>query len=95
MTDGAPTIRIDGIRIVEKDRPTFKKQVFENFVEIDMALQELGSECYHLMDAGFDPDAHYTPLECKIRHLSSYLGIDYKEVSEEAYRRLTEKEVKE
>ena len=90
MTDGAPTIRIDGIRIVEKDRPTFKKQVFENFVEIDMALQELGSECYHLMDTEFDPDAHYTPLECKIRHLSNYLGIDYKEVSEESYRRLME-----
>ena len=95
MTEEIQTIRIDGIRIMEKDRPTFKKQVFENFVEIDMALQELGSECYYLMDAGFDPDAHYTPLECKIRHLSSYLGIDYKEVCEEAYKRLTEKEVKE
>lgn len=79
-----------------------RQDVFEALVDADMELQLLGVQLDGRFERlrekypddkdtdGFDPDAHYTPLENRLRDLAELFDIEYSTVGAEAYRQLTE-----
>jgi hypothetical protein len=79
-----------------------RQDVFEALVEADMEHSLLGLQLDKRFGRlrekypedkdtdGFDPDAHYTPLEIRLHRLAELFDIDYDAVRAEACRRLTE-----
>jgi len=65
-----------------------RERIKEKIIMLDMRLQELGAYLTRFLDAGFDPDAYYTPVERSLAKLCDEVGMDYHDVNEKAYNRL-------
>ena len=61
-----------------------RDEVFDLLTDIDTKMQHLALVT---MYAGIDGDAWFTPVDEGLRRLSEYLGVDWKEVTAEGYKR--------
>ena len=79
-----------------------KQDIFELLVQADMEHTELALQLDRHFEKlrikypcdddtdGWDPDAHYTPLEITLKKLAELVGIDYDAILHESSRRLKE-----